>query len=86
MLLLYLQMEKVSNSDNDYDESFELETPSLERLEEMVSERAEMMDNIDKQVIFYRGELHTPSEKRTNFCSIVSGLPIITCVKLSFFL
>ena len=26
-------MEKVSNSDNDYDESFELETPSLERLE-----------------------------------------------------
>ena len=79
-------MEKVSNSDNDYDESFELETPSLERLEEMVSERAEMMDNIDKQVIFCRGELHTPAEKRTNFCPIVSGLPIITCVKLSFFL
>ena len=81
-------MEKVSNSDNDYDESFQLETPSLERLEleEMMSERAEMMDNIDKQVIFCRGELDTLAEKRTNFCPIVSGLPIITCVKWSFFL
>ena len=42
-------MEKVSNDDDD---SLELETPSIERLEEMVSERAEMMDDIDKQVTF----------------------------------
>lgn len=79
-------MEKVSNNDNDYDESFELKTPSLERLEEMVSERAEMMDNINKQVIFCCGELDTRAEKHTNFCPIVSGLPINTCVKWSFFL
>lgn len=48
-LLLYVQMEKVSNDDDD---SLQLETPSIERLEEMVSERAEMMDDIDKQVTF----------------------------------
>ena len=47
---MYLQMEKVSNGDDDNDESLELETPSLARLEEMVCERAEMMDNVDKQV------------------------------------
>lgn len=35
----------------DESEDCELETPSLESLEEMISERAEMMETVDKQVM-----------------------------------
>ena len=36
---------------SDENEDCELETPSLESLEEMISERAEMMEAVDKQVM-----------------------------------